>query len=595
MPKILSLLVRRRSFIPSYHHLPLRAVLAGSLRTMSESSSPENSTTGEKRLLDGPSSPSHSTKRARHDEDMEDQTSNMKTMVTDDKALDPSNHSSEPRDASEHPQSRKGKVKRTKNPGRRRGTRPEGEEAEGSSGSKEPRLPKRQCALLLGFCGSGYRGMQFQKPQPGLPEQLTIEGELFKALIAAGAVSKDNADDPVKVAFGRAARTDAGVHAVGNVVSMKMIMEVPGVDNMLAHINSLLPPQIRLWDFFRTQGSFNARTHCDSRKYTYFFPSYLLIPPKSGSGLDRALKAHAASLSYEVPYSNDPFWNIPDAETSTAEEDLIRKRAWRATPTHIERLREIVKKFEKSHNFHNFTLTMDPQDKSNNRFMKSLEVAEPAVYGDTEWIAILLHGQSFMLHQIVSDITHQRKMMFALVMISRTGTPAKLIDELYNLPTVQIPKMPALGLLLEYPIFSLYNQKAIGGSRDLDPSDPQFRPPIDFEKYSAEMTEFKQKYIYDNMRGIEDRKGLFDAYIRSVDTYDGNDLLYLNPLGTIPPASIIQKGTQRENPFREHRRFNLTSFAADDKTKMKATDPDDMQDVDVDHPLNKKQMEEAEG
>jgi hypothetical protein len=27
----------------------------------------------------------------------------------------------------------------------------------------------------------------------------TIEGELFKALVAAGAVSKDNSDDPVKV------------------------------------------------------------------------------------------------------------------------------------------------------------------------------------------------------------------------------------------------------------------------------------------------------------------------------------------------------------------------------------------------------------
>ena len=38
-----------------------------------------------------------------------------------------------------------------------------------------------------------------QRVQPGLPELHTIEGELFKALIAAGAVSKDNADDPVKV------------------------------------------------------------------------------------------------------------------------------------------------------------------------------------------------------------------------------------------------------------------------------------------------------------------------------------------------------------------------------------------------------------
>lgn len=44
----------------------------------------------------------------------------------------------------------------------RRGTRPEGEEAQtqADDADKGPRLPKRQCALLLGFCGSGYSGMQ---------------------------------------------------------------------------------------------------------------------------------------------------------------------------------------------------------------------------------------------------------------------------------------------------------------------------------------------------------------------------------------------------------------------------------------------------
>ena len=46
---------------------------------------------------------------------------------------------------------------------RRRGTRPEGEPApapaEGSE-PKAPRLPKRPVALLIGFCGDGYNGMQ---------------------------------------------------------------------------------------------------------------------------------------------------------------------------------------------------------------------------------------------------------------------------------------------------------------------------------------------------------------------------------------------------------------------------------------------------
>ncbi len=47
----------------------------------------------------------------------------------------------------------------------------------------------------------------------------------------------------------RAARTDAGVHAAGNVVSLKMIPFVPGQGDMLTRINEELPPDIRVWDF----------------------------------------------------------------------------------------------------------------------------------------------------------------------------------------------------------------------------------------------------------------------------------------------------------------------------------------------------------
>ena len=44
---------------------------------------------------------------------------------------------------------------------RRRATlRPDGEERTESSEPKGPRLPKRQCALLLGYSGAGYNGMQ---------------------------------------------------------------------------------------------------------------------------------------------------------------------------------------------------------------------------------------------------------------------------------------------------------------------------------------------------------------------------------------------------------------------------------------------------
>ncbi|KAF8265596.1 hypothetical protein EI94DRAFT_1702384 [Lactarius quietus] len=46
----------------------------------------------------------------------------------------------------------------------------------------------------------------------------------------------------------------------------------------------------------------------------------------------------------------------------------------------------------------------------------------------------------------------------------------------------------------------------------------------------------------------------FDAWVHSVDTYSGDDLLQ-------------EKGEQRKNPFRERKRFDATDFLATSKTK----------------------------
>ncbi|KAJ3491869.1 hypothetical protein NLI96_g400 [Meripilus lineatus] len=278
--------------------------------------------------------------------------------------------------------------------GRRRGTRNQDDQTEAAQSNepKAPRLPKRQCALLIGFCGAGYNGMQIQ---PENAKVRTIEGTLFDALVKVGAVSQDNADDPVKVNLGRAARTDAGVHAAGNIVSMKMITQIPGVDDIVARVNDELPPEIRLWSYVRVQNSFNARATCESRKYTYFFPSYLLIPPKPGSGLHRIFEQHFSEYTRAEPHA---FWSECPLE-STPQEDLGRKRNWRAGSDIMETLRTIAQKYNGTHNFHNFTVGRDFSDRSTIRFMKSIDIADPVVYGDTEWISVLFHGQSFMLHQ----------------------------------------------------------------------------------------------------------------------------------------------------------------------------------------------------
>ena len=157
---------------------------------------------------------------------------------------------------------------------------------------------------------------------------------------------------------------------------------------------------------------------CDSRKYTYFFPSYLLIPPKPNSAFVRSQHAAAASGDPSSDIPQHSFWDFPGADSSTPEEDLARKRQWRVSAKDVDELRATAKRFEGTHNFHNFTVGRDFADRSNQRHMIKIQarcfptsqtlvstlrqIADPAVYGDTEWISVLFHGQSFMLHQVGS-------------------------------------------------------------------------------------------------------------------------------------------------------------------------------------------------
>jgi len=101
-----------------------------------------------KRLLEGEVTALPGPKRAKTDNEGEPDTDPNKGP----RALDLPGTS----DAKQKPQ--KGKQD-GKNRGRRRGTRPQQVEDDPDR-PKVPRLPKKQCAVLIGFSGTGYAGMQ---------------------------------------------------------------------------------------------------------------------------------------------------------------------------------------------------------------------------------------------------------------------------------------------------------------------------------------------------------------------------------------------------------------------------------------------------
>ncbi|KAL2270621.1 hypothetical protein VTJ83DRAFT_2805 [Remersonia thermophila] len=144
----------------------------------------------------------------------------------------------------------------------------------------EERRPKRKVAVMIGYAGTGYHGIQINH------KEKTIEGDLFAAFVAAGAISKANADDPRKSSLVRCARTDKGVHAAGNVLSLKLIVED---EDIVDKVNQHLPDQIRVWGIQRTSNGFSCYQACDSRQYEYLMPSYALLPPQPHSFLGKKL------------------------------------------------------------------------------------------------------------------------------------------------------------------------------------------------------------------------------------------------------------------------------------------------------------------
>lgn len=78
------------------------------------------------------------------------------------------------------------------------------------------RVKRKKKLVLLGFSGVNYYGMQRN------PDVRTIEEELLQAMLKQGWIEKEGFDNPQQAFFQRASRTDKGVSAARQVVSLKL-------------------------------------------------------------------------------------------------------------------------------------------------------------------------------------------------------------------------------------------------------------------------------------------------------------------------------------------------------------------------------------
>ena len=113
--------------------------------------------------------------------------------------------------------------------------------------------------ITISYQGSHYLGFQIQA---GLQREQTIQGQLNKA-IAKITQSKDI----YTLASGR---TDAGVHAIAQVVKITMpLLLHPG--ELKAGMNSLLPPDIEVKEVELSDRGFHPIRDVVSKEYWYLF------------------------------------------------------------------------------------------------------------------------------------------------------------------------------------------------------------------------------------------------------------------------------------------------------------------------------------
>ncbi len=111
----------------------------------------------------------------------------------------------------------------------------------------------RRIKILVSYDGTGYHGWQVQ---PGLP---TIQAALEQVI-------SEIEGRPVQVAG--SGRTDAGVHAIGQVAAFSIENPIP-VDNLRRAMNRLLPRDIRVLSVEDAAMDFHPRFQAKRKTYEY--------------------------------------------------------------------------------------------------------------------------------------------------------------------------------------------------------------------------------------------------------------------------------------------------------------------------------------
>ncbi len=269
-------------------------------------------------------------------------------------------------------------------------------------------LPIRTFKLTIAYDGSGFHGWQVQ---PGFR---TIQGTLSEV---GSQITQD------KIFIQGASRTDAGVHALGQVAHFRAQTGLPAAELMRA-FNALLPPQIRVIDAEECSPSFHSRWLAQAKTYRYRIYQGAVLPPFE----------FGRALHHPWPLDEPAMF-------------------------------EAARLFEGEHDFTAFSASSgseeDDRDRSGVRVVYSSELQRTAIAGvnagvtgspagsESHELTYIIRGQSFLRYMV-------RKLVGTLLDVGRGKIQVSQIPALFEARDRSLtgPTVPPDGLCLvslEYP------------------------------------------------------------------------------------------------------------------------------------------------
>lgn len=229
-----------------------------------------------------------------------------------------------------------------------------------------PILISTTLKVTVRYDGTGFAGWQKQ------PHARTVQGELEAALSRI-------ANQPVRIQG--AGRTDAGVHALGQVFSCVWPGAFP--ERLRRALCRMLEPEIQVTEVAETPPGFNARFDAVAKRYAYSLD------------LGRDPDPFAARFAWHVPQQVD-----------------------------LARLRVLVRRLEGVHDFAGFQSTGSAREHTR-RTLYQAELLPGAVCGpfdrDGLW-RLAFHGDGFLYHMV-------RNMAGTLIEIARGRFPEEFLDQ----------------------------------------------------------------------------------------------------------------------------------------------------------------------